>query len=177
MRAAVNPRANCSGRAATISRSSKKSLKAGPPCMAPAGSIVQVFFVFGSGLPSALIAMELSVVRQSPTASKFSIPNPIGSILRWQLAHCGASWWSTTRSRAVSDLPASLDNCGMFGGAGGGGSLRSFRSTQAPRSTGLECSPLLPIAWTAAMPSRPPRGDPAGRDARRNSSPCTPSRP
>ena len=79
------------------------------------------------------------VSRHLPTASKFSIAKPIGSIRAWQLAHAGLARCCghrvAHRQRLARRAP-SVFSAGTFGGGGGGGDDSRFSSTHLPRSTG-----------------------------------------
>ena len=114
--------------------------------------------------PDASMRAPASRSRHFPTASKFSIAKPIGSIRAWQLAQAGFARCWVIASRIVSVLPGSAPSvfsAGMFGGGGGGGDASRFSSTHLPRSTGevrvaYEVSVRM-LPW----PSRPPRGLPS----------------
>ena len=57
--------------------------------------------------PTRRSAAPSSVVRQAPTASKFSSAKPSGSITLWQRAHAGFARCSSIRSRSDCGLPSS----------------------------------------------------------------------
>ena len=93
---------------------------------------------FGNA-PDASMALPPSWSRQRPTASKFSIANPIGSIRAWQLAQLGFARCADMASLIVKVLPGwapSVFSAGMFGGGGGGAAASRFSSTHLPRTTG-----------------------------------------
>src|SRR6516162_124480 len=81
-----------------------------------------------------------SLIRQAPTASKFSSDRPIGSIKLWQDAHGSLALCSSIRCRTdsilVSPLVAFSLSGGTFGGGGGGGVPKNTSMTYFPRPTG-----------------------------------------
>src|SRR5258708_22581847 len=74
----------------------------------------------------------------APMPSKFSKPNPIGSIRAWQLAQDGSARCCSRRWRKVPVNTTSLPsfNDGTLGSGGGGGVPRIFSKTHLPRLTG-----------------------------------------
>ncbi len=73
--------------------------------------------------PDASIGAPASCARHAPTASKFSIANPIGSITLWQLAQAGLARCSTICSRIVF-VAAPFSGSLSAGTLGGGGARR-----------------------------------------------------
>src|SRR6266853_2804567 len=121
--------------------------------------VMQVKFVPSGNAPDASMGLPASRSRHWPTASKFSIAKPIGSIRAWQLAQLGFARCAVIASRIVSVLPASAPSvfkAGMFGGGGGGAADNRFSSTHLPRTTGD-----VRVAYDVSVrmlpwPSRPP---------------------
>src|SRR5207247_666695 len=113
-------------------------------------------------------------VRHWPTASKFSIDRPIGSIMAWQLAHTGLRRCCAMRSRIViaCDVFESLSG-GTLGGGGGGGVPRMFCRIHLPRITGEVRLGYAVASRMLPCPSKPPRMLSAGKVMRWNRLPYT----
>src|SRR5258705_245649 len=150
--------ANASGCAFRIDSS-----PCGPSNDLPSGSV-----------PDALIGNCPSFVRQAPMASKFSSPNPNGSMRVWQEAQIAFLRCSSNCSRIEDDKPIlASSRFGTSGGGGGGGAPTRFSSTHFPRSTGDVRLAYEEIVSTLALPSRPLPCASAANDTLRNSAPCT----
>src|SRR6185295_19474296 len=96
-------------------------------------------FTPSGNTPDASMALPASLSRHLPTASKFSIAKPIGSMRAWQLAHAGLARCWVIASRMDRVFPASepsVFRAGIFGGGGGGGEESRFSNTHLPLSTG-----------------------------------------
>ena len=77
--------------------------------------------------------------RHRPTASKFSMAKPMGSMRAWQLAQAGLARCSVIASRIVSGLPAPLPSvlsAERSAEAAGAERDSRFSSTHLPRNTG-----------------------------------------
>ena len=94
-------------------------------------------------------------------ALKFSIANPMGSILAWQLAQAGSSRCCSRRSRKVVPVIASWSssNSGTSGGGGGGGEPSICSNTQRPLLTGDVRVGLEVTVKTLACVRMPPRAE------------------
>ena len=105
-----------------------------------------------------------SIVRQTPTALKFSSAKPSGSISAWQLAQLGFARCAASRSRIVSVPPPSLvsSRSGTSAGGGGGGTPSRFSRIHLPRTTGEVRSGYDVTVRMLPWPSRPRRGLSAG---------------
>ena len=79
-----------------------------------------IHLVPSTSWPEASIGTPASRVRQAPTASKFSIARPSGSMTRWQPAHDGDVRWDSILSRIVR------------GGASGAGSASGWYIARRP---------------------------------------------
>src|SRR5262249_32190750 len=69
----------------------------------------------------------------------FSIANPSGSMILWQLAQAGLTRCCSICWRTVSIFPSALfvsSKDGTLGGGGGGGVPRRFSSSHFPRIVG-----------------------------------------
>ena len=105
-----------------------------------------------------LTTLSPSRVRQAPTASKFSIERPMGSMILWHAAQPGFFRCSSMRSRIVRMRPPRLASSlsgGTLFGIGGTGALSRLSSTHLPRTTGDVRSVCDVTISTAPLPSRP----------------------
>ena len=88
-------------------------------------------------MPAASIGNLPSIVRQAPTASKFSSPKPSGSIRRWHDAQVGFLRCSSSCFRTEADVPMLVSSrFGTSAGGSGGGALSRLSRIHLPRSTG-----------------------------------------
>src|SRR6267378_2541089 len=133
----------------------------GPSNDLPSGSV-----------PDALIGNCPSFVRQAPIASKFSSPNPKGSMRVWQEAQIAFLRCCSSCSRIDEDKPILVSSrFGTSGGGGGGGAPTRFSSTHFPRSTGDVRLAYEETVSTLAWPSSPPRCASLANKTLRNSLP------
>ena len=102
---------------------------------------------------------SVSIVRQRPTASKFSSASPIGSITPWHCRQPGFDRWLSSRARSVFGAsPLGCDrSVSTSGGGGVGGVPISLPITHAPRSTGDVRLPYDVWSSIAPLPSSPQR--------------------
>src|SRR3954469_25412327 len=128
-------------------------------------------------LPEESTGKLPSIVRQAPTASKFSRPKPRGSIRRWHEAHVGS--WRCASSCSRSDAAVPIDasfRFGTSGGGSGGGALSRLSRIHLPRRTGDVRVAYDDTVGTLACVSTPARGV-SVNSTRRNSGPLTPAIP
>src|SRR5579862_4549141 len=69
--------------------------------------------------PEGSILKPLSLVRHTPSASKFSSEKPIGSIIEWQDLHGSLVRCCCIRSRTERALATWPVRCSEFSGSGG----------------------------------------------------------
>src|SRR5678815_1815591 len=93
---------------------------------------------FPSGsVPEESIVNSPSFERQAPIASKFSSPNPSGSMREWHEAQIAFFRCCSNCSRIEEVLPIfASSRFGTSGGGGGGGAPTRFSNTHLPRNTG-----------------------------------------
>ncbi len=124
--------------------------------------------------PDASTGKVPSTVRHAPIASKFSRPNPNGSIREWHDAQAGFLRCASICWRNDADCPTFVSSkAGTDGGGGGGGALSRFSRIHLPRSTGEVRVEYDEIVSTLACARIPPPRLVLLTSTRRNSGPAT----
>ena len=107
------------------SRSTSRRTPSTPSTVVPSGRVLDT----STGRP-------FSSARHRPTASKFSMAKPIGSILTWHEAQAGLARCICIASFIDNGCPdRSVLRDGTSAGGGGGGDASRFSSTYLPRNT------------------------------------------
>src|SRR5690349_914537 len=112
-----------------------------------------------TNLPAGSMAKFPSLSRHWPMPSKFSNPNPMGSMRAWQEAQRGFERCCSILCRSEPERTASLAslNSGTSGGGGGGGEPRIFSRIHLPLFTGEVRVGLEVMVRMLAWVRMPPR--------------------